>query len=231
LDSFFKDEYQKLEGTDLRPVYIWEATDGNLVPFPKSFKDGGGPYGCKVSHMRALENALHDKLGCVAVLEDDCVFHPEFAHKYQEFMSALPDDWDAVLLGGSYDARFPSTVVNDLVVKANGFHRTHSYIVRGKYIGELYKIFADASKHIDGAWCEQMRHANVYAPHLWLVGQSAGKSDVSGHDDEERWWHCPPPAAEKKRLLSALPIPQIRTVTKARGCTGCGKKAPQVKTS
>jgi len=81
----------------IRGVHRFPAIDGRRVRPPVWWRQGGGAWGCMLSHIRILEQALTDGLdrrGVVLVLEDDALFPPDFAEQATRFISALPGDWD-----------------------------------------------------------------------------------------------------------------------------------------
>jgi GR25 family glycosyltransferase involved in LPS biosynthesis len=208
------------------------AVDGNKAGVPKGYKAGGGAYGCKLSHVAVLKDAISRGLDTVTVFEDDVVFVDGFQEKLAELMQKVNEidpAWQAVFLGGQHMK--PPVRVKDNVVLCTDCHRTHAYVVRGEYIKKLLEVFEGTETHIDHAWgAHQVADKpKIYAPDQWLCGQSAGKSDINGRQLAERFWK--PSVIQKPKpiqratpkVVTAQAARQAAGVAPARTCSGCGK--------
>ncbi|MBX3364019.1 MAG: sulfotransferase [Phycisphaeraceae bacterium] len=191
----------------IRGVHRFPAIDGRAVRPPAWWRQGGGAWGCMLSHIRILEQALADGLdrcggrgGVLLVLEDDALFPPDFAERAARFIRALPADWEQVYLGGQHRGlrvRQPQRV-NDEVVRPFMVNRTQAYAVRGHFIRVLYQHLCDwpaharsPRHHVDHRM-ELLHRAGkhkVYAPAKWIVGQAGGPSDISGRVTQDRFWN------------------------------------------
>jgi hypothetical protein len=188
----------------IRGVHRFPAINGRAVRPPAWWRQGGGAWGCMLSHIRILEQALADGLdrggGVLLVLEDDALFPPDFAERAARFIRALPDDWEQAYLGGQHRGlrvRQPQRV-NDEVVRPFMVNRTQAYAVRGPFIRVLYQHLCDwpaharsPRHHVDHRM--ELLHASgrhkVYAPATWIVGQAGGPSDISGRVTQDRFWN------------------------------------------
>lgn len=192
----------------LRPEVV-SAIEGDRVGVPPEFKHGGGAYGCRMSHLRILQDCLMDGVEPVLVLEDDADVRPGFGDRCRDFLRNIPDDWEGVMLGGQHHR--PPSNVSGGVVRATYCQRTHAYIARGKYLRGLQVRWGNCTRHIDwemGDWQHQFR---VYAPRPWLIGQGGGRSDIRGAIKPPEWWiqpsglepvlvlHCPRPVMDQLR--------------------------------
>lgn len=195
----------------------YRAVEGDKVTVPHFFMSGGGAYGCRQSHLRVLEDALMDDLSTLLVLEDDVCFCPDFQQKLHRFMSAVPNDWHGLMLGGQNQVPPTPTSVPG-ILRAVDTQRTHAYAVRGKEaIRSLYRLWARSDRHIDHLFGYWQQEHNVYQPDPFLCGQDEGKSDITGRDSSPRFWFarggaevpdlplyhvvCPRAVAEQLRLL------------------------------
>ena len=172
----------------------FEAVDGNKLPLPSNEKNGAGAFGCRLSHVRIMEDAIKNDFEMVGVFEDDVVFaNPEtFKEELNEVFSKLPSDWELLYLGGQH--RQKPTPVKEGIVRCNDCHRTHSYIVRGEAIRKLYGIWSSNTGHVDHILRDtgSFQTLKAYAVEPWLTGQRASKSDINGRDVSERWWDTTP---------------------------------------
>lgn len=162
-------------------INIFQAIDGKTLEIPDTFMGGPGAYGCKLSHMKILEECMKDGIKCVGVYEDDCVFPNDFKKRLAKFLSAVPQDWNALFLGGQHMSK-PEPIGE--VFKATNCHRTHAYWARGNYIKVLYDIFKSSREHIDKAWAGVQPMHQIYVPEKWMANQAAGYSDIYLTDGE-----------------------------------------------
>lgn len=167
------------------PFARWGAADGSKLPMPLDYTAGAGALGCRESHVAILRHALDNNIDFLTVFEDDVVLVDKFRPKLQAFMSAAPEHWRCLFLGGQH-MKPPINI--GAVLAPGSFHRTHAYTVRTSYIAELYYLFTSCTGHIDHCWGRN-QGKGVYAPHDWLCAQGASKSDINGRTLTERWWN------------------------------------------
>jgi len=205
-------------GCPVPDVERFPAIDGRKVRPPRWWTQGGGAWGCMISHIRILEQALADGFdrdgGVVLALEDDALFPPDFTERVERFLRALPADWDQVYFGGQHRGMRvrPPQRVNDEVVRPYMVNRTQAYAVRGHFILQLYRHLCDwpahaqhTRHHVDHRMelLHKSGRYHIYAPTHWLIGQAGGKSDISGRTAQDRFWNfhtvSPAPQAGHRR--------------------------------
>ena len=185
-----------------KEVERFKAIDGKRAPAPEWFKGGNGAWGCYKSHLNILEDCLQNGIHSCLLMEDDAVFCEDFSAQVEEFLNKLPDDWEMIYLGGQHlhALKRPPIQVNPHVYIPFDVNRTHAFAIRGQsMMRRLYKhlnAFKDwiENHHIDhhlGQFHRQ-RTNPIYCPAQWLVGQSEGRSDISGKTFDARYF----PAAE-----------------------------------
>lgn len=211
-------------------VERFAAIDGRKCRPPEWWRQGGGAWGCMLSHIRILEAALMHGLdqrgGVLLVLEDDALFQADFAEKAERFLLAVPKDWNQLYFGGQHRgvrARPPQRI-NGEVIRPHMVNRTQAYAVRGEFMRVLYRHLCNwpdharhPRHHVDHRM--ELLHAcgrhNVYAPTRWIIGQAGGKSDVSGRMAQDRYWNYHLPDRQERGTPDA-PRP---------GATGAGDGA------
>jgi GR25 family glycosyltransferase involved in LPS biosynthesis len=183
------------EQAGIKPT-VFEATNGRTLPLPTGWRDGPGAYGCSLSHRGVLRHCIEQKHEVALILEDDVTFVDGYGPKFWNMMFHVPDNWDAIMLGGQH-IKEPQHV-NEHVVRAVRVARTHAYLIRLSYMPTLLNIWNTEMGHVDHTWRNHMTDAgvNVYCPVKWLAGQAAGHSDINGRDLPERYWH-----AERPKLV------------------------------
>lgn len=166
---------------------IYPAIDGDKVGVPPEFTQGGGAYGCRMSHLRILQDCLMEDVESVMILEDDADFCEGFPEKVAEFLEKVPKDWEGIMLGGQHHAP-PIDIGIPGVVRVRYAQRTHCYIARREYMKALQRRWGNATVHIDWLMRDWQHRHIVYAPDPWLVGQVGGRSDVAGREKPAEWW-------------------------------------------
>ncbi len=170
-------ELKKIKWPFLYPELI-EGIDGQLENLPIGFTGGLGALGCSLSHIKVLEKAIQDGVENLLILEDDIVFEDDFVEGIKNFLSDLPDDWDALMFGGNHF--IPPKVLHGNVCRCNFTGLTHAYVIRRRIMADLLNKFKTSSTHTDMTFAQEQRHYKVYAPHPFIVTQNKLlKSDIS----------------------------------------------------
>lgn len=174
---------------ELQGFTRFRAIHGDSVGVPGFFTAGGGAYGCRQSHVTCLQDAMLDGIQSLLILEDDCLFCPDFSGRLREFMAVVPDDWQLLMLGGQNHGHPPGETGVHGVLRSVNTQRTHAYAIRGhEAMRDLYKLWMRCTTHIDHWFGQfQARHA-CYQPDPFLIGQDSGPSDISGRQDSVRFW-------------------------------------------
>lgn len=157
----------------------FKAVDGKENPPPATWKRSKGAWGCLQSHTKLIEKVVEDKLNSVLIFEDDAVFVPNFKERANEFLAAVPSDWEILYFGGIHTE--PPKLVNDKVCRAMGVKLTHAYALRGQGIKKVHCIlsnFQNCNLEVDELLRDLCPRAWVYAPTIWLVNQSGSESDI-----------------------------------------------------
>ena len=174
--------------------------EGRELECPDWWDTGPGAWGCLQTLLGIFRTALDDGVKGLLVFEDDAVFPADFPKQVGEFIEHVPDDWEGLYLGGEhlYSDLRPPVAVNDYVLRGTNVCKTHAIALRGGYLEMAYNYCSDMRDwsryrgfhigHRLGLLHETGRY-NVYAPVQWLVGQAAGRSDVSMRMEELRFWN------------------------------------------
>ena len=89
---------------------------------------GGGAWGCWLSHTRVMQDAWRDGHNRVLVVEDDAVTVFDAEERMEEFFTSIPDDWGQIYLGGQHQ-RDPE--LREGYLKCKSINRTHCYGLHG----------------------------------------------------------------------------------------------------
>lgn len=188
---------------ELQHYTRYRAIHGDTVSVPGFFISGGGAFGCRQSHLRVLEDAMLDGVQTLMVLEDDVCFCPNFTDRLREFLAAVPDDWQCLMLGGQNHGHTPPTPTGiPGVLRSVNTQRTHAYVLNGlDAMRELYRLWIRTDRHIDHVFGNFQSRVQSYQPDPFFCGQDEGKSDISGRQDSVRYWSAPIVEADQPMIL------------------------------
>ena len=181
----------------------FHAIEGDKVPPSGWFRGGNGAWGCLMSHLRIVQDALMDDVpGHILVFEDDAVFSDDWLERMHNIMEEVGDDWDMLYLGGQHlhmprvkPYRMP---FNKEVINARNINRTHAFAINKKFLRKYQQhimyapdyIDAKSNFHIDHQLGILHQHQNykILAAQPWINGQGAGLSWTCGRKTGENWW-------------------------------------------
>jgi len=206
---------------------IFEAVDGRVYPPPPGWRSGPGAWGCKMSHQTVLGQAVADGVKTLLVMEDDVCFTDNFREDVAKFLSAVPEDWDQLMIGGQHliPAGKPK-LVKPGVLQCTSCERMHCYGIRGKFMQRFYERLQGGGKFNGSVHCDwilgrdpDMQPAHkVYAPQFFLAGQEGGASNIFDMMVPRRIWNPPGPELPVINLHAPAPVAAALSV---RGfCTG-----------
>lgn len=180
---------QRLEryGWPFAEPIVYPAIEGDKVGVPAEFSQGGGAYGCRMSHLRILQDCLMEDVGSVLILEDDADITEGFPQRVQEFLQKVPSDWEGIMLGGQHHAP-PIPTDTPGVLRVRYAQRTHAYAARPAYMQALQRRWGNGTVHVDWMMRDWQHQHIVYAPDPWLIGQGGGRSDIRGAEKPPEWW-------------------------------------------
>ena len=174
------------------------ALSGDWSPGPAWWKSGNGAWGCLMSHLHVVHDAIMDGLESYVVLEDDVCFQPRAKEMLTRLMQEVPEDWDQIYLGGQH-LKTPQEVPGcPFVLRGVNVNRTHAFVLRRKAFAAFQRhimhapdYMAHPGWHIDHqlGQAHERRDWNVYCPAWWIAGQDEGSSNISGRTNPRMWWH------------------------------------------
>lgn len=187
-------------------VMVQRAWPGSEGPAPAWFRAGNAAWGCLMSHVRAVQDALLDNVERVLLLEDDIVFHPRAPQWLERLMREAPRDWDQLYLGGQHLKEATPVAETPYIWRAGNINRTHAYALHRRVYAKFLQHVLHAPDYIRrGAWhidhqlgvAHERPDWRTYTPAWWLCAQEAGGSSISGKTLPRLWWQ---PFVYAKRL-------------------------------
>lgn len=144
-------EFEKMN-IDVQRV---SAVDGRAIPVPPTGWSPGN-YGLVLTNIQIYKDAIAHDYKCILILEDDVMFINDFYKHFFEKITALPDDWDLLYLGGNNifragkfnlvtgDKDFVVTQdtyrsLNHELATTNLTYTTHAVGINSKFFGNVMK--------------------------------------------------------------------------------------------
>jgi len=126
------DRWQRMQAEFARHgiegVQRFPAVDGGKVVLPASWRHSAGAYGCLLSHVAVVQEALAAGSESVLIFEDDAVFDSEFDTKFASFMKEVPADWDLLYFGALH--KDEPVKVTEHVYRITKANSTYAYALK-----------------------------------------------------------------------------------------------------
>ena len=146
--------------------------------------DNPGALGCMLSHINIMRETR--EMGPVAFFEDDVVLEDGFASVFEAAWNELPEDWEALYLGG-YNKTEPEAVGENLGI-INHTLSTHAYIMTRKAREFVLNSF-DLGQPIDVMYTRMKKERKWHITTPRIVFQRPGTSDITGNMEDYRDLH------------------------------------------
>lgn len=167
------------------PVVRFPAIDGTAQVPPAGWCYSPGAYGCLLSHLAVVRMAQERGWPHLLILEDDVIFDPNFNARIGNQVRDLPDDWDALLLGGIHLGD-PLPVTGELV-RLTATISTFAYALHSRVYNAFLEIHQRARLPVDEGNKLLQAERQVYGVRPWLAWVEEDYSDIA----ERRvlhWW-------------------------------------------
>jgi len=154
--------------------------------------------GCKLSHIKALQHGISNRLPHIAVFEDDFAWlphtNPGLVQGVIRTMQRKMKDWDVLLLSMNVVEQQEVVPRHDLLIgrtmsritRVLDAQTTHGYVVNAHYFTELKSVFEQCNVTqsyevaIDQCWKPLQRNDQWYGFYPQIARQLSGFSDIEG---------------------------------------------------
>lgn len=129
---------------------IKKAEDWTKKTAPKSFRgpSNGGAYGCCVSHLKCIDDAIEKNYDSILIMEDDIMYHKNFIEEWNSI--SIPYDWNILYLSATQIKWDKITLdKNKKYYKAWKSLGGTAYIVKKNLFQYIKKLFFEFRKPID----------------------------------------------------------------------------------
>lgn len=129
---------------------IRKADDWSQRLSPKSFRGptNGGAYGCCISHLKCIDDAIEKKYNTILIMEDDLMFNKNFIEEWNSI--SIPNNWNILYLSAT-QIRWNNIVLdsNKKYYKANKSLGGTAYILKSHLFQYIKRLFFEVRKPID----------------------------------------------------------------------------------
>jgi hypothetical protein len=177
------------------------AIPGNQLPPPPSdWKSTRNIWAGNQSHCQIIRESWERGDESVLIMEDDCLYLPDFLARVRRFLGAAPADWGMLYLGGRFadyserrrecgqivkqehwgggEIRPPRReLVRDSVYRVCGLNNIESYAVHRRFMQEAIRVLQETRFHADVALNLVQWTAKTYHMIPPIATQRAGWSD------------------------------------------------------
>jgi len=202
------DRWQRMQAEFARHgierVQRFLAVDGGQVVLPASWGHSAGAYGCLLSHVAVVQEALAAGRESVLIFEDDAVFDPEFDTKFASFMKEVPADWGLLYFGALH--KDEPVKVTEHVYRITKANSTYAYALKRTVFEDFIELNRRAENVLDmNAYVLQERFkCYCFLPNLaWVQSEY---SDVQNR--LERHWYL-----EKSLVLFGAHVDRLLSET------------------
>lgn len=129
---------------------IKKAEDWTKKTAPKSFRGptNGGAYGCCISHLKCIDDAIENNYDTILIMEDDLMYHKNFIEEWNSI--CIPNDWNILYLSAT-QIKWDKVVLN----KEKKYYKAckslggTAYILKKNLFLYIKKLFFELRKPID----------------------------------------------------------------------------------
>ncbi len=145
-------------------------------------------FGCSLSHVAAIVEAMKDGAERPLFLEDDIIFPRDPFGPLVKVSKALPCGWDVLYFGGH--PREKVTRVADGLVSVGKFSCAEAYAVRGSRLPDLLKFWLDRVSQPNAMWDfvlgEFAAENKAFCAYPCITEQAQVRSHISERVDDKR---------------------------------------------
>jgi hypothetical protein len=175
------EEFQKeISKYGIENVERFSAIDGVTIT-PNNMKLLAGEIGVLESHLEIVKKCKEEGLKNVLIMEDDVYFSDEIL-KLDEYMAAVPEDWEFLYFGGNHVYGEPPILVNDKVIKLNYTVALQCVAINSSVFDVVEGVLPKRQKQVDAYYAELQETFNVYGFYPNMAKQTAGFSDIQNRN-------------------------------------------------
>jgi hypothetical protein len=153
----------------------------------------------------AYESMMMSDAKWALLIEDDCVFSPDFLTVLSDVLPRVPSDAYGLYCGGEHQVP-PAALTDDLVV-VRGAVRTHCILYKVSKLAEIYIEMTRNARSPDQVLRGFHRTHRFYGVRKHIAAQGTLRSTIGRTWSEVMWWHPQEPLIKHDPRVDLLPVP------------------------
>lgn len=165
------------ENFSIEDVKRIEAVDGDqLTQFYNPITKNEAA--CIMSTMLVFDDAIKNGHSQILIMEDDAEF---MTAELNEYLLAIPDDWDAIYFGGNHMHEGKPDMVNDKVARIRKTYTSHCIGFRNNndFFRTILNTIKPYKKQVDVYYIDLQKTHNIYCFNPAVVTQRPSFSDIT----------------------------------------------------
>lgn len=177
----------ELEKIELKNFELVDAINGNNIHNPTNLKNG--MYGLVLTYLKIYEKWKKNVNDNILIIEDDCIFFPDFNRKLKEYIDNVPKDWEMLYFGGNHNYHVGSKTqnINDYCIKLNNTYSAHCVILKNYVFEELIKNLKEFRIENDVMLAFLQKKYNAYSSKDKMTTQMANISNIENKYVDYNW--------------------------------------------
>lgn len=152
--------------TVFKKIEFYEAVDGYSIEIDPTYNFSKGSYGCTMSHLNCMKDAIANGYENILIFEDDIIMDNNFNERWNNIK--FPEEWDILYLGGTQ-------LVWELEPKMNEWYKAHTtlggfaYIVNNKIYQRIIDCYERIKRPIDEVLSSVQKESCCYVMYPNLI--------------------------------------------------------------
>lgn len=177
-------ELQKIE---IKDFILFEGINGNKIENPTKLKNG--MYGLIQTYIKIYEDWKNKNNENITIIEDDCVFIPNFNDKLKEYFDNIPKNWEMLYFGGNHNYHMgcKTEQINDYCIKLNNTYSAHCVVLKNYVFEELIKNLKELKIENDVMMAQLQKKYVSYSPKNRMTTQIPSFSNIENIHVDYNW--------------------------------------------
>lgn len=186
-DDRRKQIINELEKIQCVNYILFESVDGYTLE--NNTRLSPGMFGLVLTYLKIYETWKTLNYDNILIIEDDCMFVPNFNIKLKQYIDKVPNDWEMIYFGGNhnYHMGFKTQQINDECVKLNNTYSAHCVLLKNYVFEDLINNLKTTEIENDVMMARLQKKYNAYSPTKKLATQLPDFSNIENKYVDHNW--------------------------------------------
>lgn len=177
----------ELKKIECQNYTIFEAVDGKTIHNETKLKTG--MFGLINTYLNLYNEWKLQKKDNILIIEDDCVFVPNFNEKLELYIKSVPENWEMMYFGGNHNYHMGNKTekINENCIKLTNTYSAHCVILKDYVFEELIENLKTFKIENDVMMANLQKKFNAYSPVNKLTTQIPSYSDIEQRFVDYNW--------------------------------------------